>query len=303
MGHKTFKRARLDYFIINEDLLSFNPESDILPAYKSEHNIIKLSFKISPNIRGRGSWKRNNDLLKHKDLITLIKEEIKLAKETYALPIYNPETIHLLDEMNLELMVSDSLFLNTLLCQIRGIIISFSKKVARESREEEKNLTINIDKSTKILDDTNLSIKLREVEITKLNSLNKQYQTIREHRLKGHKIRSRAELTANWEKPSRIFLNLEKKNYLNKNISELLDENDVKITDAEQILKMQQTFYQEPFSSKNTGELQNSTFAPLLDNLPCLAEVLKQKLEKPFSLAELEDSIKRSKLNKPRWIH
>ena len=135
---------------------------------------------------------------------------------------------------------------------IRGVIISFSKKVARESREEEKNLTIDIDKSTKLLDNTNIWNELREEEIAKLNSLNKQYQTIREHRLKGHQIRSRAELTANWEKPSRFFLNLEKKNYLNKNISELLDDNDVKITDAEQIVNMQQTFYQDLFSSKNT---------------------------------------------------
>ena len=157
---KPFKRARLDYLIINEDLLSFNPESDISPAYKSDHNIIKLSFKISPNVRGRGSWKLDNDLLKHTELLALIKEEIKLVKETYALPIYNPETIHLMDEVNMELMVSDGLFLNTLSCQVRGLIISFSKKVARESREEEKILIVNIDKSTKLLDNTNMSTEL-----------------------------------------------------------------------------------------------------------------------------------------------
>ena len=61
---------------------------------------------------------------------------------------------------------------------------------------------------------------------------------------------------------------------------------------------LQQIFYQDLFSSKNTIDLQNSTFSPLLYNLPCLTEALSQNLEKPFSLAELEDSIKRSKLNK-----
>ena len=89
---------------------------------------------------------------------------------------------------------------------------------------------MNIDKSTKLLDNTNLSTETRENEIVKLNSLNKQYQTLRDHRMKGHQIRSRAELSANWEKPSRFFLNLEKRNYLNKNITELLDSNDSKIT-------------------------------------------------------------------------
>ena len=87
-------------------------------------------------------------------------------------------------------------------------------------------------------------------------------------------------------------------NNLNKNITELLDVNDSKITDAKQILEMQTNFYQDLFSSKNTMELKNSTFAPLLQNLPILSDFLREKLEQPFSLTELEDSIKRSKLNK-----
>ena len=67
---------------------------------------------------------------------------------------------------------------------------------------------------------------------------------------------------------------------------------------AKKILKMQTDFYQKKISSKNTMELKDSTFAPLLYNLPQLSEILKEKLEQPFSLKELEDSIKRSKPNK-----
>ena len=67
---------------------------------------------------------------------------------------------------------------------------------------------------------------------------------------------------------------------------------------AKKILKMQTDFYQKIFSSKNTMELKDSTFAPLLYNIPQLSEILKEKLEQPFSLKELEDSIKRSKPNK-----
>ena len=37
-------------------------------------------------------------------------------------------------------MISDSLFLDTMLCQLRGVIISFSKKLANETRKEEKVL-------------------------------------------------------------------------------------------------------------------------------------------------------------------
>ena len=295
---KPFKRARLDYFLLSEDLLNLNPESDILSAYKSDHSIIRLNLKTSSNVRGKGSWKLNNDILKHRELITLIKQEIKLAKEIYALPIYNPDNLHQMDEMNLELTISDSLFLNTLLCQIRGLIISYSKKKARESRKEEKDLAIKIDKLTKILDNIHLDEETRDLNGTNLNTLNKQYQNVRENRMRGHQVRSRAELTANWEKPSKFFLNLEKKNYLNKTISELLDENESKVTQPEEILEMQYIFYQDLFSSKKTIPLNDSAFSSLLSNLPKLDESTMLCLDEPFTIKELEDSIKRSKLNK-----
>ena len=89
---------------------------------------------------------------------------------------------------------------------------------------------------TKQLDETDLSMDVREKGITTLDSLNKQSQITREYKMRGHQIRSREELIANWEKPSRFFLNLEKNNYLNKNITELLDDNDEKVTDAGKIL-------------------------------------------------------------------
>ena len=38
------RASRLDYFLISEDILSLNPKSDILNAYRSDHNIIKLSI-------------------------------------------------------------------------------------------------------------------------------------------------------------------------------------------------------------------------------------------------------------------
>ena len=56
MGHKDpFKRVRLDYFSLNEEFLYFNPTAEIISAYRSDHNFIKLKFKISQNAKGRGS--------------------------------------------------------------------------------------------------------------------------------------------------------------------------------------------------------------------------------------------------------
>ena len=63
-GTKTpFKRGRLDFFLISEELISLCPKSNILGSYRSDHNIISLSLNITNATRGRGSWKFNNELL------------------------------------------------------------------------------------------------------------------------------------------------------------------------------------------------------------------------------------------------
>ena len=122
------KRSRLDYFLLSDDLLGLDPKIEYLPAYKSDHNPISMSFIKSRQSRGRGLWKFNNQLLQNQDFIDMVKEEIFLVKSTYALPVYNPEYIKNDTGKDLELLISDTLFLDTLLCQLRGAIIDFSKK-------------------------------------------------------------------------------------------------------------------------------------------------------------------------------
>ena len=121
----------MKHFLINEDLLSLCPDAKIHSCYKSDHNVISLEINISKNEKGRGSWKLNSTLLENKELVTLIKKEIKLIKQTYAIPLYDLDNLDQIGDSKLQLTVSDSLFLDTLLCQVRGLIIFFSKKLAR----------------------------------------------------------------------------------------------------------------------------------------------------------------------------
>ena len=134
----------MDYFLINQDLFSLCPDAKIHSCYKSDHNVIFLEINISKNEKGRGSWKLNSTLLENKELIILIKKEINLIKQTYAIPVYDLDNLDQIEDSELQLTIPDSLFLDTLLCQVRGLIISFSKKLARERRELEKKLTTEI---------------------------------------------------------------------------------------------------------------------------------------------------------------
>ena len=65
----------------------------------------------------------------------MIKSEILLAEETYALPIYDPTFVALDKGKSLENSISSTLFLETLLCQMRGQIIKFSKNLKRKETE------------------------------------------------------------------------------------------------------------------------------------------------------------------------
>ena len=69
-------------------------------------------------------------------------------------------------------------------------------------------------------------------------------------------------------------------------------------TDSIEILKLQQKFYQDLFSSKKTIPIENSTFSTFLYNLPRLSESIKKSLDLPLTIEELDIVIKQSKLNK-----
>ena len=60
--------------------------------------------------------------------------------------MYDPEYIRNNNGDNLELNITDTLFLDTLLCQIRGITIDFSRKLKKKERQEEEELIDSIKK-------------------------------------------------------------------------------------------------------------------------------------------------------------
>ena len=294
-SEKPCKASRLDYFLISEDILSSDPKADILNAYKSDHNIIKLSFCKSSQKRGKGIWKFNNALLENKDFIEMIKAEILLAEETYALPVYDPTFVARDKGETLEISISSTLFLETLLCQMRGQIIKFSKTIKKIETEMEEILTNSIKHLQEEIDsdpikNSNKKDSLRELSL--------QLENLRENKIKGSIIRSRATLVDNWEKPSKYFLSLEKRNHVNKNIPSLKDEKEKTVTDSREILKLQQKFYQDLFSSKETIPLKESKFFDKLHSLPKISDSNKEQMDAPYTIEELLQAIKNSKLNK-----
>ena len=215
---KPCRASRLDYFLISEDILSLNPKSDILNAYKSHHNIKKLSIIKSGQKRGKGLWKFNNASLENLEFVDMIKSEITLINQTCALPVYSEAFVASDNGETIDISISSTLFLETLLCQLRGKIIKFSKNLKKQDTEAEDTLVSSIKNLQEELDSDNDNIFKKN----SLGDLSLQLENLREKKIKGGIVCSRAALIDNWEKPSKYFLKLEKRNHVNKNIPSLL---------------------------------------------------------------------------------
>ena len=109
----------------------------ILPSYRSDHSTIVITFQINDFKRGHGLWKFNNSLLKDKDYVKEVKNCIQNLKQQYMIPVYNLEYI-LSNENDLQLTISDQLFLETLLMEIRGKTISYSSYKKKQNQQKEE---------------------------------------------------------------------------------------------------------------------------------------------------------------------
>ena len=135
-----FKQARLDFFLISEDMLTNLTNCSIEPSYRSDHSIILLNLQFNPFIRGKGLWKFNNSLLYDLEYSIIVKQKILDVKKQYAALVYNLENIEEIDDENLILRIDMQLFLETLLMEIRGKTISYSSYKKKESKKKEDEL-------------------------------------------------------------------------------------------------------------------------------------------------------------------
>ena len=191
-------------------------------------------------------------------------------------------------------MIDIRVFWDTLHAQIRGRLISYAGRKKRiQNREENKlNKKIELLEEEQILDPTDIENK------EKLTDLKNKLQEIREIKLKGALLRSRANITNFNEKPTKFFLNLENKNFISKNIRELKLKDGTKIHKPGEILEEMSEFYTKLYSKQETLEINNTSFKGIEEKLPILNESEKNNLEKEITEEEIKEVIRKSKNNK-----
>ncbi|MCU7801037.1 MAG: reverse transcriptase family protein, partial [gamma proteobacterium symbiont of Lucinoma myriamae] len=277
----------LDFFLISESFFADVDDSKILPGYKTDHSLVLLKFDFGKFKKGRSYWKFNNALLKDYKFVEEIKKVITETKQLYTLD--NQTSRHNINDIHsseLTLSISDQLFYDVLLMEIRGKTISYASFKKRQGENKETKLMEEIEKIEKHL---NINHEL-------LDSKRKELYEIRQKKLEGVKMRSKAKWIDDGEKVTKYFCNLENRNFVSKCMNSLKKENGDIIKDHLEILNETMLFYKQLYSKKNVNEFDLNNLCSEF-NVPKIEGNDKMHLDGLITYQELLDCLKKTSNN------
>ena len=283
-----FQQSRLDFFLISSILSPLVKKTDIIPGYRSDHSLITLTLQFGEEGKRSQFWKFNTSLLSDKTYLDEINKTIIEVISEYAVFPYNRDNLDTISSLDVELTINDQLFLDVLLMKIRSKTISYASYKKRKFEETERQLLLEIE---------NLEKKetLNNLEQDTLKAKHEELVNIRDFRLRGVLLRSRARWVEDGEKVSSYFCSLEKRNYVNKCMSKITLNNDTSVTDKKEIVNEVSKFYKLLYTKR---DVRDAAFSDLVNNIPKLSDLEAEQLEGLLTLDELSLSLKNMKNGK-----
>ena len=192
LGTGEIQMGRLDYFLLSENVLKYSCSEKIVPGYRTDHSLIELSLNFKePEGKGGSFWKFNNSLIFNPSFVKEVKDKILSTKKLYAALPYEQDNICNIDNSEFQTTINPQLFLEMILLELRGLSISFSSNLKKQDKIKEKE----IEQKIQSLETTNANDNFNTI-----NDLKLELQNIRENRLKGVFIRSKARWVEKGEK-------------------------------------------------------------------------------------------------------
>ena len=289
------KQARLDFFLVSEELGGMTVNVDILPGYRTDHSLIGLTLNYTEQHKGRGLFKFNCSLLKDQEYSSLVKRTIKNTIMDYALPVYDPEfaksVIGSERFMDLEFTISDALLFEVLVLNIRTETITYSIRKRKQLIREEQALNRAIEQL-----EQRMSSSPSAETAGQLTEKQKLLEEHREVRMRGNITRSRVKWFEEAERSTKYFLNLEKRNYVNKLIPCIETEDGESIQDQCEILQTLQRHFSEVFrlhdNEDNHAEFLNGI------KLNQLSDIDELDMKQQLSVREIGEALYAMKHNK-----
>ena len=262
-------------------------ETKIISGYKTDHSLVLLKLDVGKFQTGRSYWKFNNSLLRDKEYIDCIKKVIESTILVYTVDKQVSNlNLNNLPLQDIKFSIDDSLFFDVLLMEVRGKTISYASYKKKTEENKEKLLQEEIDKLEK---ENNINFAF-------LDTKRKELYEIRQKKMEGVKIRSRAKWVSEGEKMTKYFCNMESRNFTSKCMNSLITDNGILLKEQSELLTETMLFYKGLYSKRDTVEVDLNT---LLGNysIPKLNESEKINLEGTISYAEIRFCLKKSSNN------
>lgn len=272
----TFRRgayaSRLDLFLIAQHLSDVVTNTSNQYIVHSDHAMIILSLRPTVTTRGPGYWKFDTTLLANKDFI----EDMSLFLSEWLPPeeISNPNTIW-----------------DWFKCEIRTHIRQYTKNLHSEERQHIADITKELDQLYAEADTQGVD------RSTEMESLRRELRELEEARARKLIFRSRANWSLYGERPSKYFLNLEKRRNSERGLHTIFNAAGDQITDIKEILEEGRGFYEQLYRGSDQTLLPIDQLQDEMSNLdrPSVPREYHDSLEAPFSQNEFREAL--SKLN------
>ena len=283
-----FQQSRLDFFLVSDVLSSNLKITDILPGYRSDHSIITLELSFGENLKRNTFWKFNSSLLKDHRYVAEINDTIERIISQYAVTPYDRANLENIETEDLQFQISDQLILDVLLMEIRNKSIAYSTM----KKKAEKELEVKLENEIEFLE---RKVCKDDRDIANLKDKNQKLEDLRQKKMEGVMIRSRARWVRDGEKITKYFCGLEKRNYVSKQMSKLVRRNGSVIDKTEDIVQETKLFYKELYDEK---DCVNCRINEMINNIPTLSEAEAMGIEGEIELEEATTALKHMANNK-----
>ena len=143
-------------------------------------------------------------------------------------------------------------------------------------------------------------ITLTEDEKEKSEHNRQELIAIREKRMEGMLLRTRARWIAEGEKIIKYFCGLEKRNCISKQMTKLTLSNGDETHDRKDIINEVKMFYEKLYSERQVEDFEISD---MIEDVPMLTLQGKNSPEGEIILTEASSALKNMKITRVRWFH
>lgn len=270
--HRAEQAARLDWWLISEELTNKVTAANIIPWVLTDHAFVDIDISLLSFKRGPGLWKLNTTLLKDIRYIDCVKKLFNDLKTDPCSPASPQEKWEFIK------------------FKIKETSIQFANKKTREKHKYIYGLETEVTALT-ALSDLGIDVALE------LATNKRLLKDVLEEKARSAAFRAKAKWAEHGEKCSKYFLNLEKSRAKNKIMSCIKDKQGNVYVTQEQIAAEQVRFYKDLYTPKEQTD-QASWIQENQFDVPQLDNKLAEQMVKPIPIAELAQALKAMSNNK-----